>query len=140
VELSAVTRTLPVSLILAAVLCWPAAPMLAQGIPEMDSTRLQPVTAAGQYLVHWTYDDGTDQQAIYFKNTSKDRAVTITSWELYDCIKVAGLSGRKHDSGPTIKPGKTVRLHSVRGQRSDDGFAFKYRFTAEWADTTSRLK
>jgi hypothetical protein len=100
---------------------------------------MAPVTAAGPSLIFWATDEGANgEQAIYFRNTSEARSITITSWEIYDCYKVAGGICRKHDSGPTIKPGKTVRLVLIRGfLGSTEGFAYKYRFTQAWTDELS---
>ena len=108
----------------------------AQGIPVLDSTRLTPVTSAGAFLKFWTTDEGAaGEQAIYLKNISPDRSITITSWEIYDCYKVAGGICGPRDHGPTIKPGKTVRLAVIRGFRgSSEGYYYRYRFTQRWTD------
>jgi len=119
-----------------AVAIFVARPLAAQGVPTLDSTVLTPITASGKFLVFWAAEDGANgEQGIYFKNVSPDRSITITSWEVYDCIKLAaGICG-KRDKGPTIKPGKTVRLILVRGFRGGtEGFSYRYRFTHQWTD------
>ena len=126
-------RSLPLAIALAV-----AVPSLAagQGVPAMDSTRLTSVTAAGKFLAYWTAEDGAAQeQGVYLKNLSPDRSITITSWEVYDCINLAGGVCGKRNKGPTIKPGKTVRLVLIRGWRgSTRGYSYRFRFTQQWTD------
>ncbi len=118
------------------LLGFPRSSATAQGVPRLDSTVLAPVTGAGQFLLHWSTDEGANgEQSIYLKNTSKTRSITITSWEVYNCYRVAtGICGPR-DTGPTIKPGKSVRLVTIRGFRgSTEGFQYGYRFTQRWTD------
>ncbi|MFN8653644.1 MAG: hypothetical protein U0133_17195 [Gemmatimonadales bacterium] len=112
------------------------ATMRGQGVPRLDSTITTPITASGKFLVFWTAEDGAEgEQGIYLRNISPDRSITITSWEIYECFKVAGGICGKHDKGPTLKPGKSTRLALVRGFRgSTEGYSYKYRFTQEWTD------
>jgi len=110
--------------------------LIAQGVPTLDSTRLTPVTGAGKHLVFWTAEEGAaGEQVVYLRNISTDRSITITSWEVYECFKVAGGICGKRDKGPTIQPGKTVRLVVIRGFRgTSEGYSFRYRFTQQWTD------
>ncbi len=108
----------------------------AQGVPRLDSTHMTPVSASGKALVYWVTDEGANgEQGIYLRNTSPDRAITITSWEVFDCYRVAGGICGKRAKGPTIKPGKSVRLVLIRGFKgSTEGFSYKYRFEQAWTD------
>ncbi len=126
-------RALPLAI---AVAVSTARLVAGQGVPTLDSTVLTPVTASGKFLAFWAAEDGAGgEQGIYVKNLSPARSITITSWEIYDCIKLAGGICGKRDKGPTIKPGKTVRLILVRGWReSSEGFSYRYRFTQQWTD------
>jgi hypothetical protein len=127
-------RALPLAIALAGP--FTAGTLSGQGVPVLDSTVLTPVTASGKFLAFWAAEEGTNgEQAIYFKNLSPDRSITITTWEIYDCIRLAGGVCGKRDKGPTIKPGKTVRLILIRGSRGGtEGFSYRYRFTHQWTD------
>jgi len=126
-------RALPLAI---AVAVFATRLLAGQGVPVLDGTVLTPVTASGKFLAFWTAEDGTEgEQGIYLKNLSPDRSITITSWEIYDCIRLAGGICGKRKKGPTIKPGKTVRLMLVRGWGDGSaGFSYRYRFTQEWTD------
>jgi hypothetical protein len=107
-------------------------PAAAQIVEE--SVRLQPVTAAGSDIVHWSFDEGIGQQTIYLKNISKDRPVTIASWRVFDCENIKRRSCKEHNEGPTLKPGQTVRLGTVQRQDEERAFSYKYDFTASYPD------
>jgi hypothetical protein len=119
--------------VLAVMVLLARAPLSAQGIPTMDSTQLQPLTAAGKFLMHWTVDDGpAGDQTIYVRNISKDRPITVVTWEVYDCVNLSGRACGVHHDGPTIKPGKTERLVTVHRLIQSEGSSYRYRFTARW--------
>lgn len=96
--------------VVAAALLLPAT-AVAQGVPRLDSTYMAPVTSAGKWLVYWATDEGANGEEV-----------------------AGGICG-KRDKGPTIKPGRTVRLFVVRGIRgSTEGFLYRYRFEQAWTD------
>jgi hypothetical protein len=106
----------------------------AQGQLVQDSVRLQQVTAAASEIVHWTFDEGIGQQTIYLKNTSRDRTVTITGWRVFDCDNLKRRSCGEHSPGPTLQPGKTVRLTTVERQDEERAYSFRYDFTASYPE------
>jgi hypothetical protein len=99
-----------------------------------DSVRLQQVTAAGEDIVHWSFDEGVGQQTIYLKNVSKNRPVTITGWRVFDCDNIKRRSCKDHREGPTLQPGQTVRLTTVQRQDEERGYSYRYDFTASYPD------
>ena len=112
--------------------------LAGQGVPSMDSTRLQPVTAAGHFLLHWTVDEGTNgEQTVFLRNVSPDRSITLSSWEIYDCVNLAGRACGVHKKGPVIPPGQTVRLVRLHAAVPDQGYAYRYRFTAGWTEPSA---
>ena len=110
----------------------PGRPAAAQIIE--DSVRLQKVTAAGNDIAHWTFDEGIGQQTIYLKNVSKNRQVTITSWRVFNCDNIARRSCKEHNGGPTLQPGQTVRLGTVQRQDEERPYSYSYDFTARYPD------
>jgi hypothetical protein len=127
-----VARIAPMFVTLAIVWVPAARPAAAQIM--QDSLRLQQVTAAGAYIVTWTFDEGTGQQTIYLKNTSKDRPVSITAWRVFDCENLKRRSCGEHGEGPTLQPGQTVRLAVVQQQDEEQAYSFRYDFSASYPD------
>ncbi len=98
-----------------------------------SQARQQSLSEAGTFLMAWIESEsGGSDQSVYLKNISKDREITITWWEIYDCNNLAGKGCGRHDGGPVLKPGKTARLVTVRRRESRGGYSYKYRFNAEW--------
>jgi hypothetical protein len=102
-------------------------------IREDEIIRQQP-SSAGSEAVHWTFDDGFGQQTIYVRNTSAHRAMRIVRWRVFNCDNVRRRVCRKHEPGPTIPPGRTVRLATVTREMEERGYSFRYELTPEWVE------
>ena len=126
------SMTASILLLTAGLLTTSARPAAAQ--IAHDSVRLQQVTAAGSHIVHWTFDEGIEQQTIYLKNIGKDRPVIITAWRVFDCENIKRRSCREHKEGPTLEPGETVRLGTVQRDNEELGYSYRYEFAAAYTD------
>lgn len=111
---------------------------IATGQSLLDTVHLQRVTSAGEYVVHWTIDEGLGEQTIFLKNTGANRSITIVSWRVYECRNIRPRSCSTHKDGPTIKPGETVRLGIVRRQEEGEGYSFQYEFSATYVEEAAR--
>lgn len=126
-------------LLVSALLVW-LAPVLVGQTPApmpMDSTALANKSDAGVFLVHWAAEDGSrSEQVIYMRNISKDQRIRIDWWEVYDCQNLRGKVCGRHEGGPELKPGQTVKLTNVSQGNRRQAYSYRYRFYASWVRDT----
>jgi len=79
-----------------------------------DSAKVAAAIAAGVKLIHWVQTTpGASEHIIYVRNISK-QPIQITSYEIYDCINLAGRVCGIHAPGPQLAPGQTKRLVVIK--------------------------
>ena len=119
-------------------LCLPH-PSYAQGIGEAydydapTDVRLDDAAARAK-LVTWVSNDGNpSEQKIYFRNTS-DLPIDVASYEFYECINIAGVKcGEELTDGPTLEPGETLVLKTVRPRDMRQRWSYRYKFQVQFA-------
>lgn len=106
----------------------------AQVVAPPDSSRLAAAEDAGAKLIFWeASSNGQSEQSVYLRNTS-GRPIEITSYEVYDCFNLAGRLCGEHTPTLTVRPGKTATLFVVGPRDRSQGWAYRYRFRAHYAD------
>ena len=126
-------------------LCLPH-PSYAQGIGEAydydapTDVRLDDAAARAK-LVTWVSNDGNpSQQKVYFRNTS-DLPIHVASYEFYECINIAGVKcGEELTDGPTLEPGETLVLKTVRPRDMRQRWSYRYKFQVQFAAPPPRTR
>lgn len=104
-----------------------------------DGLELTPRTEAGAYLKYWSTGSpsGIGAHTVFLHNTSTNRTIMVTSWEVYDCYNIRGAVCRVHDKAISLKPQDTIRLIELFPAVVGKEFSYNYRFKAAWFDSTA---
>lgn len=105
----------------------------AQQYAPPDSSQLA-ASAARASLTYWEANTNGSAEISVFLRNNADRPIQVTWYEIKDCVNVSRKLCGRHDPGPLIKPGKTVRLVSVPRERPHESWSYTWAFEARWGD------